>query len=605
MVQKKKASKVQKQKPVRRRRNAKKSHKKGLKKNILRLVFAFILFLIAYVVYCAATLPDLQVAFNKTRQPSTVIIAENGNEIQTFGNSFASVVYPHDLPSYVPNAVLAVEDKRFYHHCGLDFIGLLRAAFTNLLRKHYAQGASTITQQVAKNLFLTPQKSIKRKIQELLIAFWLEKTFTKDQILTLYLNRVYLGSGIYGLEAAANTYFNKSAADLSLKEAAVLAGMLKAPSKYNPFYSQKNAEERSNIVLHLMLQNALISRDEYEKAKTEPVANNHPHKISGAKHFADMVLSEVNAYIGTHYEDIYVQTTLDENLQQKAEQILKQTVLSNIKNNVHEGALVILDYQGAVKALVGGTDYRKNQFNRATQALRQPGSAFKTFVYITALQHGFKPTDIISDSPVSIGSWKPENYNKKYEGDVTLDFAFSHSLNAATVNLSRHLKLSDIIKNAQRMGITTPVLNTPSLALGVAEVKLIDMATAYLSIANGGYAAWPYAIEEIYLKKGTPLYRRTHTQTSRILDEQTVADITKMLQNVISNGTAQNAKLPFFAAGKTGTSQNFRDAWFVGFTKKYVVAIWLGNDDNSPMKNITGGTLPAQIFHQIIADSLS
>jgi len=587
----------------------KKSSKKTFKKRLIKTLFigALTVFAIisSYVLYCYATLPDISIALEKTRQPSTTIIAENGNEIQTFGNSFSHLIYLEDLPYYVPAAIIDVEDRRFYAHFGFDVIGFTRATIANIFLKRYAQGASTITQQVAKNLFLTPQKSIKRKVQELLIAFWLEKKFTKEQILTLYLNRVYLGAGTYGIEAAANKYFGKSSRDLSLKEAAVIAGILKAPSRYNPIYSKKNASDRADMVLDLMLKHGTITQTELEKAKNEPLHDTTSFKVEGAKHFADMVYQEVNDYIGERDADIYVSTTLDQDLQQKAEWILRDAINSNAKNNVSEGAIVILDYSGAIKALVGGVDYQKNQFNRATQALRQPGSAFKTFVYITALQHGFEPEDIISDMPIQIGKWKPENYDKKYYGDVSLNFAFSQSLNLATVNLSQKFPLNDIIKNAKKMGITTPIKKLPSIVLGSDEVKVIDMATAYLTIANGGYAAWPYAISEIYSKDGHQLYERVHSEAVRVLDEKTVFKITKMLENVIQNGTGKTVQASTFIAGKTGTSQDYRDAWFVGFTKKYVIAVWVGNDDNSPMKNITGGNLPAKIFQKIVLQILS
>jgi len=603
MVQK--AKKTTKRTPKQRKKSSKKTLKKKLIKTLFISILALFALISSYVLYCYITLPDIDVALSKTRQPSTTIIAENGNEIQTFGNTFSHLIYLEDLPYYVPAAIIDVEDRRFYAHFGFDIIGFTRATLTNIFQKRYAQGASTITQQVAKNLFLTPQKSVKRKIQELLIALWLEKKFTKEQILTLYLNRVYLGSGAYGIEAASNKYFGKSSRDLSLKEASVLAGLLKAPSRYNPIASKKNANERSNMVLSLMLKHGTITETEYKKAKEEPLHDTTSFKVEGAKHFADMVYAEVNDYIGERDADIYVSTTLDQDLQQKAEWILRDAVTSNAQNNVTEGALVILDYNGAIKALVGGVDYGKNQFNRATQALRQPGSAFKTFVYITALQHSFEPADIISDTPVTIGKWTPENYNKKDYGNVSLQFAFSQSLNLATVNLSRQFPLNDIIKNAKKMGITTPLKKIPSLALGSSEVKVIDMATAYLTIANGGYAAWPYAISEIYSKDGEQLYERTHDEAIRVLDEKTVFQITKMLENVVNSGTGANAKLPVFAAGKTGTSQDYRDAWFVGFTKDYVVAVWVGNDDNSPMKNITGGQIPAKIFQKIMLQTLS
>ncbi len=600
--------KTRKKQPKRKTKKSTKKTKKGFKQRLLKFLFicfaALFLVLAAFIFYCYKTLPDIEVALSKTRQPSTTIIAENGNEIQTFGHSFSHVVYLNELPAYVPAAVVDVEDRRFYAHFGFDIISFSRAMLVNVIKRRYAQGASTITQQVAKNLFLTSQKSITRKVQELLIAFWLEHKFTKEQILTLYLNRVYLGAGTYGIEAASNRYFLKSSRDLTLREASILAGLLKAPSRYNPIASKKNALERSNIVLNLMYQHGTISKTEYEKAKAEKIEDPEIYKVEGAHHFADMVYQEVNEYIGERDTDIYVSTTLDQELQQTSEKILQETVQANLKNNVTQGAVVILDYQGAIKALVGGVNYSKNQFNHATQALRQPGSAFKTFVYLTALQNGYKPSDILSDRPIKIGKWTPQNYNKKYYGNISLDFAFSNSLNLATVNLAQKLDMSQIIKNAKRMGITTPLKKTPSLSLGTSEVKVIDMATAYLSIANGGYAAWPYTITDIYTNDGRQLYERMPVDLNRIMDKETAEQMKQMLYHVVQNGTGKEAKLPIFAAGKTGTSQDFRDAWFVGFTKDYVVCVWLGNDDNSQMKNISGGTLPAEIFKKIILTTI-
>ncbi len=569
-------------------------------KPLLYLIAALSGALALYLSYCWLTLPDLEEVVSRTRQPSTTIIAENGNEIHTFGNSFSEVVYLEDLPYYVPAAVIDVEDRRFYRHFGFDVIGFSRAMFVNLLERRYAQGASTITQQVAKNLFLTSQKSIKRKVQELLLAFWLEHKFTKDQILTLYINRVYLGSGTYGLEAAANRYFGKSARDLSLKEAAVLAGMLKAPSRYNPISSAERAQERAKVVLQLMYDHGTITETEYQQALSEPLYDTAKYKVEGARHFADMVYHEVNAYIGERDQDLYVSTTLDQVLQQKVEALLKQTIQANKAKNVTNGAIVVLDHHGAIKALAGGVDYHKSQFNRAVQALRQPGSAFKPFVYITALQNGMSPYSVVEDRPITIGKWKPENYDKKYHGTVNLLEALAFSLNLATVDLSQKINLKDVIRNARRMGITTPLENTPALVLGASAVKVIDMAAAYASIANGGYAVFPYAITEIYSKDGLQLYGREVSEPQRILEPQVVSDITMMLEAVINRGTGRKAGIRVFAAGKTGTTQDHRDAWFVGFTKDYVVAVWLGNDDNSPMKGVTGGTLPAEVWQKVM-----
>lgn len=552
-----------------------------------------------WLLYCVLTLPDIDQAVARTRQPSTTITAENGNEVKTFGSVYSEVIRLNELPSYVPDAIISTEDRRFYAHFGFDIVAFTRAMLTNIFMGRYAQGGSTITQQVAKNLFLTSQKNIKRKTQELLLAFWLEHKFSKEQILTLYLNRVYLGAGTYGIEAASQKYFQKSSRDMNLLEAAIIAGMLKAPSRYNPIASAERAKARAKVVLQNMVNNDALTERQMKYALTLPVGEDKSYKVQGADYFADWVYREVNDYIGERDNDIYVYTTLDQKIQENAEKILRKAVLAAKNRNVSEGAVVVLNKSGEVKAMVGGIDYRKSQFNRAVTALRQPGSAFKTFVYLTALQNGWKREDRIDDVPLSIGKWKPENYDKKYYGSVTLDEALMKSLNLATVNLSESLSRKDIIRTAKKMGISTPVENTPSLALGTFEVKVIDMATAYSAIANGGYATWPHAIKEIYTRDGYQLYQREADTENRILDAGAVKDLTKMLEKVISQGTGRRAKIPGFAAGKTGTTQDYRDAWFVGFTDEYVIAVWVGNDDNSPMKGVTGGTLPAEIWRKI------
>ncbi len=568
-----------------------------------RIILIFLSFLVitfaGWLLYCVLTLPDIDQAVARTRQPSTTITAENGNEVKTFGSVYSEVIRLNELPSYVPDAIISTEDRRFYAHFGFDIVAFTRAMLTNIFMGRYAQGGSTITQQVAKNLFLTSQKNIKRKTQELLLAFWLEHKFSKEQILTLYLNRVYLGAGTYGIEAASQKYFQKSSRDMNLLEAAIIAGMLKAPSRYNPIASAERAKARAKVVLQNMVNNDALTERQMKYALTLPVGEDKSYKVQGADYFADWVYREVNDYIGERDNDIYVYTTLDQKIQENAEKILREAVLAAKNRNVSEGAVVVLNKSGEVKAMVGGIDYRKSQFNRAVTALRQPGSAFKPFVYLTALQNGWKREDRIDDVPLSIGKWKPENYDKKYYGSVTLDEALMKSLNLATVNLSESLSRKDIIRTAKKMGISTPVENTPSLALGTFEVKVIDMATAYSAIANGGYATWPHAIKEIYTRDGYQLYQREADTENLILDAGAVKDLTKMLEKVISQGTGRRAKIPGFAAGKTGTTQDYRDAWFVGFTDEYVIAVWVGNDDNSPMKGVTGGTLPAEIWRKI------
>lgn len=568
-----------------------------------RIILIFLSFLVitfaGWLLYCVLTLPDIDQAVARTRQPSTTITAENGNEVKTFGSVYSEVIRLNELPSYVPDAIISTEDRRFYAHFGFDIVAFTRAMLTNIFMGRYAQGGSTITQQVAKNLFLTSQKNIKRKTQELLLAFWLEHKFSKEQILTLYLNRVYLGAGTYGIEAASQKYFQKSSRDMNLLEAAIIAGMLKAPSRYNPIASAERAKARAKVVLQNMVNNDALTERQMKYAQTLPVGEDKSYKVQGADYFADWVYREVNDYIGERGNDIYVYTTLDQKIQENAEKILREAVLAAKNRNVSEGAVVVLNKSGEVKAMVGGIDYRKSQFNRAVTALRQPGSAFKPFVYLTALQNGWKREDRIDDVPLSIGKWKPENYDKKYYGSVTLDEALMKSLNLATVNLSESLSRKDIIRTAKKMGISTPVENTPSLALGTFEVKVIDMAAAYSAIANGGYATWPHAIKEVYTRDGYQLYQREVDTENRILDAGAVKDLTKMLEKVISQGTGRRAKIPGFAAGKTGTTQDYRDAWFVGFTDEYVIAVWVGNDDNSPMKGVTGGTLPAEIWRKI------
>ena len=591
-------------KPKKSRKKTKKRESKQRLKNrkrILKFLFFLGITLLTYVLYCFLTLPDINEAVSRTRQPSTTIIAENGNEIRSFGTVYSEVVHADELPKYVVDAIISTEDRRFFSHFGFDIISFTRAMIANAFAGRYVQGGSTITQQVAKNLFLTSKKNIKRKTQELLLAFWLESKFSKEQILTLYLNRVYLGTGVYGIEAASQKYFQKSSRDLNVMEAAILAGMLKAPSRYNPVASLSRAKDRAKVVLRNMVDNHTLTPEEMEKALTLPVGPEKSYKVSGGNYFADWVYHDVNDYIGERDKDIYVLTNLEQDLQERVAYILQDTIKAKKKKNVTQGAIVVLDLSGAVKAMTGGVDYNKSQFNRATQALRQPGSAFKPFVYLTALQDGWSPEEKIFDTPMSVGNWAPENADKKYYGEVSLTFALAKSLNLATINLAESLKKNKIIKNARQMGITTPIQNTPSLALGTFEVKVLDMAAAYTTIANGGFAVWPYGIKEIYSNDGYQLYQRNAEDPRRILERKNVEDLTFMLENVIRSGTGKRAQISGFAAGKTGTSQDNRDAWFVGFNDKYVTAVWLGNDDNSPMKGVSGSNLPAEIWKKVMS----
>lgn len=605
---KKTARTSSKKAPIRRKKR--KSGKKAaswkwrlLKWGVISALIGFLL-LAGYVFYCYLTMPDMQKAISRTRQPSTVIMAQNGNDIAKFGNVYAKIITPDNLPQNLTHAVIATEDKRFYDHFGFDVWGFGRAMLTNLFKKRYAQGASTITQQVAKNIFLTPNKTVRRKVQELLLSLWLEQKLSKNQIMALYLNRVYFGSGLYGADAAANWYFNKSVYDLNTREAAVLAGLLKAPTRYNPILHRQSALNRADVVLQKMYEAGYLSQKQYQTARQLPISDGQKYRVAGGQHFARYAYDEVNDFIGERTEDVVVSTTLDQQLQETAEKILRAKIAAAKDQNVSEGAVVILDKSGAVKAMVGGVDYNRSQFNRAVQAKRQPGSAFKPFVYLTALQYGFTPESTVSDAPISIGKWHPENYTKRYYGNVSLTYALAHSLNAATVALSRELYLKDIAANAQKMGITTKLNLAPSMVLGTNGVRLLDMAAAYAVLANGGKKVWPYTINEISTRNGKQLYVRQADRPTSILQPDVVRGMTQMLEAVINQGTGRKARLPIFAAGKTGTTQNYRDAWFIGWTNKYITAVWVGNDNEKPMLKVGGGGLPAEIWHDIMLTTL-
>lgn len=553
-----------------------------------------------YVWHCYKTLPHFSVALSVERLPGVKILAADGREVVSYGALFAEPVDVDELPEYVYQAVIDTEDRRFFKHSGFDYIGFARAMAVNLVKMRYAQGASTITQQVAKNLFLTREKSIKRKVQEYLLAQWLEKHFSKKQILNIYLNRVFFGSGAYGLNAAAKRFFNKDARELNLREAAILAGALKAPSRYNYLRNKTLALERSELVLRLMLRAGSISLKEWEDALQLPIGEANNGKILGARYFGDYVMAALPDLVKKYDDDIYVKTTLDYDLQRRVEYMLRKHIRANTDKNVSNGAVVVLDRNGAIKAMAGGYNYNRSQFNRATQAMRQAGSSFKLFVYLTAFENGFSPDDILSDEPIRIDDWEPQNYDRTFHGAVSLKYAFAKSLNVATVDLATYLNLEDIIETARKLGITTDVDDEPSIILGAAEVRVIDMAAAYAATANGGYAVFPYAVREVADTDGYQLYQYRTDSRQRVLSEDAVKNINLLLREVVLSGTGKRAGKVRNARGKTGTSQNYRDAWFIGSNDRYTAAVWVGNDDNSPMKEVGGGTLPAEIWADIM-----
>ncbi len=608
LKEKKISSTVISQKEVKkkkRKNNSKRKHgvsswKLKLFMVLLWVALALSVLLGGFIFYCYKTLPDFSKAIYIERQPGVKILASDGREITSYGGLFAEPVDVDELPSYVYQAVIDTEDRRFFKHGGFDYIGFARAMAVNLVKMRYAQGASTITQQVAKNLFLTREKSIKRKVQEYLLAQWLEKHFTKKQILNIYLNRVFFGSGAYGLNAAAKRFFNKQAKDLNLREAAILAGALKAPSRYNYLSHKSQALARSEVVLKLMLRAGTISLKQFEEAVNLPIGEANKDRILGARYFGDYIMAELAKFIKVSNEDIYVKTTLDYHLQQRAEYLLRKYLRQNANKHVTEGAVVILDKNGAIKAMVGGADYYKSQFNRATQALRQAGSSFKLFVYLTAFENGFSPDELLADEPIRINDWEPQNYDKKFRGAVSLRQAFAQSLNVATVDLATYLNLEDIISMALKLGITTDVSDEPSIILGAAEVRVLDMAAAYTATVNGGFAVFPYAILDVTDTDGHQLYQYHPAERERVLKPKTVQNINILLREVVKNGTGKKAQKVKNARGKTGTSQNYRDAWFIGSNDRYTAAVWVGNDDNSPMDGVGGGSLPTEIWAEIM-----
>src|SRR5579885_2852357 len=555
--------------------------------------------------YFALTLPDTSQLTTATRRPSVTIEAADGSTVATFGDLFGQPLTLKQMAPALPKAVIATEDRRFYSHFGIDPLGLIRAAFIDLRAGHVVQGGSTITQQLAKILFLTPERHLTRKIRETLLALWLEHRFTKDQILEIYLNRVYLGAGTYGVDAAARRYFNKSARDVTLYEAAVVAGLLRAPTKFSPAGDRERAASRAHQVLENMVAAGFISDTQMAAAEGQKtqLARVVPVR-AGSRYFADWVVEQVSSFTGLGNRDLTVISTLDPKLQDAAEHAVDQTLdQDGEKFAVTQGALVAMSTDGAVRALVGGRDYVDSQFNRATQAFRQPGSSFKPFVYLTALEHGLTPQDRFVDAPIRIGNYQPHNYGNKYMGDVSMADAVAHSLNSVVIQVEQRVGVDAVVATAHRLGITSELNRDVSLSLGTAEVSLMERTGAYAAFASGGDGAWPYGIAEIKDKDGTVIYRRTGSGPGRVIEPGIAAEMTELLTGVVERGTGRGAQIGRPIAGKTGTTQEYRDAWFEGFSADLVCGVWLGNDDNTPMKNVTGGTLPARTWHAFMVEA--
>ncbi len=555
------------------------------------------------VAWYAYDLPDVDKQLAATRRPSVTVLGADGSVLATYGDLYGIPVSVSQLPAALPAAVLATEDRRFYRHFGLDLIGLARAVWVDIIAGRIVQGGSTITQQVAKNLFLTPRRTIKRKVQEVLLALWLERKLSKDQILSVYLNRVYLGAGTFGVEAASKKYFSKSVRDVSLYEAAMLAGLLKAPSSYNPLANPKRSAKRTRQVLANMVAAGYLSKAQSRAAiKDRASVLAGSRNFSEGRYFADWVMERTAAYLSPGDSDITVTTTLDAKLQRQAEGAVAAALDgAGRKARVSQAALVAISPDGAVRAMVGGRSYSKSQFNRATQALRQPGSAFKPIVYLAGLRAGLNPRSILVDGPITIDGWSPENFSRKFKGRVTLSQALAGSINTVAVRVAERAGIKNVIDTAHRLGITSDFRLDPSIALGTGEVSLIELTSAYGTFANGGTGVWAYGIVSISDDEGRILYRRSGSGPGRVVSPANVAAINKMMSEVIRSGTGRAAAIPRAVAGKTGTSQNFRDAWFIGYSADLVAGVWMGNDDSKPMHRVTGGGLPARIWKRFMS----
>lgn len=533
----------------------------------------------------------------------------DGRPMRVHGESRGAPVRLADLPRHAPAAILAVEDRNFYHHIGVNPVSVARALIVNASEGEVRQGGSTLTQQLAKNLFLSPERTYKRKIQELLLALWLERRFTKDEILTLYLNRVYFGAGAYGLDAASWRYFGKPASSLSLAEAAILAGVLKAPSHYAPDRNPEDAGERGRLVIDAMLEAGFVTREAAQRALAAKVTLN-ASRFGSAPWFVDFAQREARLVVGRVDADLVIRTTLDPLLQDALESgVAAGAALAALDADV-EVAGVILDAQGAVRAMVGGRDYASSQFNRAADARRQPGSAFKPFVFLAALEAGADPQDRLVDAPVAIGRWAPANYKDRYYGEVTLAFALEQSLNAAAIRLQEATGRGAVRRIARRMGWEGPLSDGAALALGVDAVSPLGLAAAYAPLANGGYRVRPHGVVRVDLAEGADVWRAPSPFVAIAASPPAVAALNEMLAGVVDVGTGRAARLSNWRShGKTGTTQDYRDAWFAGHAGGFVCVIWIGRDDNAPMRKtptgeMTGGAAPAIIWREAMERAL-
>lgn len=572
-------------------------------KVVLQLVAVLTLIcggMLAWQIYAV----PLELARDRTEAaPAVIVEAADGTLIGLRGELRGTAATRADLPDHLVDAIVAIEDRRFFAHGGIDFRGVARAAWRNFQANSVVEGGSTITQQLAKIEFLTSERTMKRKVDEALIALRLEARLSKDDILIRYLNNVYFGGGAVGIGAAALAYFDKSVDALTLAESAMLAGIIRAPSRANALHNLEDAQSRANVVLNAMVETGVLTQADALAAQTAPATpNTSAPSRHGGSWFADWVLSEATAMVGPGLGSVRAKTTFRPQTQALAERVVAEKLADTPAGALAEVALIAMTLDGAVVAMVGGRDYEASQYNRSVQARRQPGSTFKLFVYLAALREGWRADNTLLDTPIEIGDWRPQNYGGNYNGQVRLDQAFARSLNAATVRLAQEVGIENVIKAAQDLGIDAELEPNLSLSLGTSGVGLLDLTGAFASVAAGRMPVQPWAISSLAPTTGSGgLLAALPQQTTQPLEYQ--AELVQLLEGVVRNGTGRNAALDGFAAGKTGTSQGNRDAWFVGFTEQFVVGVWVGNDDDSPMPGVTGGELPARIWQAFMAEA--
>jgi penicillin-binding protein 1A len=582
--------------PSRVRRTLITALKIGLYGGLLALVA-----LVVAVGVAMSSLPSYQELIRRDDLGQTIRVrAADGSVILSSGPSFGNWLRYDEIPEIMKKAMVAVEDKRFRSHIGVDPIGTARAFRVRFEKGRWTQGGSTITQQLARNIFLTNSRTFGRKVREGVLALALERRFSKDQILELYLNRVYFGGGAYGIDAASRRFFGHSAKTLSLSEAAIIAGLVKAPSNYAPSADAEAARSRAAVVIGLMLENGDIAPGTAESAEPAEVRIIPTSTPNSMRYFTDWVLPQLDTLIDETVEPIDVWTTLDPNMQRLGDQVINAATPAGA-----QGALVALDRDGSVRAMIGGRDYVRSLYNRATQANRQPGSSFKLFVYLAAIEAGYKPDDLVSDEPITINGWSPRNNNRSFAGQVPLRQAFAQSINTVSVRLAQEVGFRTVADMAQRFGITTPVVTHPSMALGSSEVRLLDMTRAFAAVAAKGNAVMPYGIKRVTTADGAILYQHPPAEGRVLVAPWVAAQMTDLLQAAVLTGSGRAAQIGRPVAGKTGTTSSNKDGWFIGFSSGLTTGIWMGRDDNKAIPGLQGGRAPARAFQDFMARAVA